>query len=73
MYVSEYVRAYVCARHEALRVSRGKKLPILALTATAHKTTVLCALQVIVHEVPGQEIEVEVFDKDPDKDDFLGR
>lgn len=30
-------------------------------------------LQVIVHEVPGQEVEVEVFDKDPDKDDFLGR
>lgn len=33
----------------------------------------LCILQVMVHEVPGQEIEVEVFDKDPDKDDFLGR
>lgn len=29
--------------------------------------------QVIVHEVPGQELEVEVFDKDPDQDDFLGR
>ncbi|XP_036310464.1 extended synaptotagmin-1 [Pipistrellus kuhlii] len=29
--------------------------------------------EVIVHEVPGQEVEVEVFDKDPDKDDFLGR
>ncbi|XP_057558811.1 extended synaptotagmin-1 isoform X2 [Hippopotamus amphibius kiboko] len=29
--------------------------------------------EVMVHEVPGQEIEVEVFDKDPDKDDFLGR
>lgn len=29
--------------------------------------------QVIVHEVPGQELEVEVYDKDPDKDDFLGR
>uniref|UniRef100_A0A2K5J8V4 Extended synaptotagmin-1 n=1 Tax=Colobus angolensis palliatus TaxID=336983 RepID=A0A2K5J8V4_COLAP len=28
--------------------------------------------EVMVHEVPGQEIEVEVFDKDPDKDDFLG-
>lgn len=33
--------------------------------------TPLCVLQVMVHEVPGQEIEVEVFDKDPDKDDFL--
>ncbi|XP_033077612.1 extended synaptotagmin-1 isoform X1 [Trachypithecus francoisi] len=29
--------------------------------------------EVMVHEVPGQEIEVEVLDKDPDKDDFLGR
>ncbi|XP_068854861.1 extended synaptotagmin-1-like, partial [Aphelocoma coerulescens] len=27
----------------------------------------------IVHEVPGQEVEVELFDKDPDKDDLLGR
>ncbi|KAM6364859.1 LOW QUALITY PROTEIN: extended synaptotagmin-1 [Pluvialis apricaria] len=27
----------------------------------------------IVHEVPGQELEVEVFDKDPDQDDLLGR
>uniref|UniRef100_A0A803SNN1 Extended synaptotagmin-1 n=1 Tax=Anolis carolinensis TaxID=28377 RepID=A0A803SNN1_ANOCA len=25
----------------------------------------------IVHEVPGQELEVELFDKDPDQDDFL--
>lgn len=33
----------------------------------------LCVFQVIVHEVPGQELEVEVYDKDPDKDDFLGR
>ncbi|XP_016120232.1 extended synaptotagmin-1-like, partial [Sinocyclocheilus grahami] len=29
--------------------------------------------EVIAHEVPGQELEVEVFDKDPDHDDFLGR
>ncbi|XP_068123727.1 extended synaptotagmin-1 [Hyperolius riggenbachi] len=29
--------------------------------------------EAIVHEVPGQELEVEIFDKDPDKDDFLGR
>lgn len=33
----------------------------------------VCMCQVIVHEVPGQELEVEVFDKDPDQDDFLGR
>ncbi|KAK5872293.1 hypothetical protein PBY51_013008 [Eleginops maclovinus] len=29
--------------------------------------------EVIVHEVPGQELEVEVYDKDTDQDDFLGR
>ncbi|XP_077153664.1 extended synaptotagmin-1 [Ranitomeya variabilis] len=29
--------------------------------------------EAIVHEVPGQELEVELFDKDPDKDDDLGR
>ncbi|MBN3303440.1 ESYT1 protein, partial [Amia calva] len=29
--------------------------------------------EVIVHEVPGQELELEVFDKDPDQDDFIGR
>lgn len=36
--------------------------------------TCVCLMhQVIVHEVPGQELEVEVYDKDPDQDDFLGR
>ncbi|XP_061583523.1 extended synaptotagmin-1 isoform X2 [Cololabis saira] len=29
--------------------------------------------EVVVHEVPGQELEVEVYDKDTDQDDFLGR
>ncbi|MEE6471476.1 hypothetical protein FKM82_009281 [Ascaphus truei] len=29
--------------------------------------------EVIVNEVPGQELEVELFDKDPDQDDLLGR
>ncbi|XP_078390628.1 extended synaptotagmin-1 [Cetorhinus maximus] len=29
--------------------------------------------EVIVHEVPGQLLEIEMFDKDPDQDDFLGR
>ncbi|XP_072253980.1 extended synaptotagmin-3 [Leuresthes tenuis] len=27
----------------------------------------------VVHEAPGQELEVELFDEDADKDDFLGR
>ncbi|CAH2304951.1 extended synaptotagmin-3 [Pelobates cultripes] len=26
----------------------------------------------VVHEVPGQDLEVDLFDEDPDKDDFLG-
>ncbi|XP_056157956.1 extended synaptotagmin-1 isoform X2 [Lampris incognitus] len=43
-----------------------------------HKDNTLCPkwgelYEVIVHEVPGQELEVEVYDKDPDQDDFLGR
>ncbi|CAL8382535.1 unnamed protein product [Boreogadus saida] len=29
--------------------------------------------EVLVHEVPGQELELEVYDKDTDQDDFLGR
>ncbi|KAK3568801.1 hypothetical protein QTP86_017404 [Hemibagrus guttatus] len=27
----------------------------------------------VIHEAPGQELEVEVYDKDTDKDDFMGR
>lgn len=39
-----------------------------------HVLVCVCLVhQVIVHEVPGQELEVEVYDKDPDQDDFLGR
>lgn len=30
-------------------------------------------LQALVYEHPGQELEIELFDEDPDKDDFLGR
>ncbi|XP_053554003.1 extended synaptotagmin-3 [Bombina bombina] len=26
----------------------------------------------VIHEVPGQDLEVDLFDEDPDKDDFLG-
>ncbi|XP_068102422.1 extended synaptotagmin-3 isoform X2 [Hyperolius riggenbachi] len=26
----------------------------------------------VVHEVPGQDLEIDLFDEDPDKDDFLG-
>ncbi|XP_043380901.1 extended synaptotagmin-3 isoform X2 [Chelonia mydas] len=26
----------------------------------------------VVHEVPGQDLEVDLYDEDPDKDDFLG-
>ncbi|XP_006011666.1 extended synaptotagmin-2-A isoform X2 [Latimeria chalumnae] len=28
--------------------------------------------EALVHENPGQELEIELFDEDPDKDDFLG-
>ncbi|CAN2389070.1 Extended, partial [Pristimantis euphronides] len=26
----------------------------------------------VIHEVPGQDLEIDLFDEDPDKDDFLG-
>lgn len=29
--------------------------------------------QALVYEHPGQELEIELFDEDPDKNDFLGR
>lgn len=29
-------------------------------------------MQALVYEHPGQELEIELFDEDPDKDDFLG-
>ena len=29
--------------------------------------------QFVVHEAPGQELDLELFDEDTDKDDFLGR
>lgn len=46
----------------------------MRLCCTSFSLPCVCvARQVIVHEVPGQELEVEVFDKDPDQDDFLGR
>lgn len=38
------------------------------------KNTTLFALQVILTQLPGQELHVEMFDKDMDmKDDFMGR
>lgn len=27
----------------------------------------------MVHEAPGQELELELYDEDTDKDDFMGR
>lgn len=27
----------------------------------------------MIHEAPGQELEVELYDEDTDKDDFMGR
>lgn len=30
-------------------------------------------VQFIVHEAPGQELELELYDEGADKDDFIGR
>lgn len=54
--------------HEAtasFHTNRSVSIHVLVCVCLVH--------QVIVHEVPGQELEVEVYDKDPDQDDFLGR
>lgn len=46
----------------------------IQVPVSLHVLVCVCLVrQVIVHEVPGQELEVEVYDKDPDQDDFLGR
>ena len=42
------------------------------LLGTAGQVTSLSS-QFIVSEVPGQDLEVDLYDEDPDKDDFLGR
>lgn len=34
---------------------------------------VTLSFQLIVHEVPGQDLEVDLYDEDADRDDFLGR
>lgn len=33
----------------------------------------VCVLQALVYDQPGQTLEIELFDEDPDEDDFLGR
>lgn len=33
----------------------------------------ICFQQFVIHEAPGQELEVELYDEDTDADDFLGR
>lgn len=30
-------------------------------------------VQFVVHEAPGQELELDLFDEDTDKDDFIGQ
>lgn len=34
--------------------------------------SIIC-VQFVVHEAPGQELELEIYDEDTDKDDFIGR
>lgn len=33
----------------------------------------ICVLQALVYENSGNSLEIELFDEDPDEDDFLGR
>lgn len=41
-------------------------------TLTFHVHLSVICVQFVVHEAPGQELEVELWDDDTDKDDFLG-
>lgn len=54
-------------------VGLSKAFTLFVNHQMVHMCNVYVIHQVIVHEVPGQELEVEVYDKDPDQDDFLGR
>lgn len=33
----------------------------------------MICVQFVVHEAPGQELELEIYDEDTDKDDFVGK
>lgn len=33
----------------------------------------MCVFQAFVYDQPGQNVEIELYDEDTDKDDFLGR
>lgn len=39
----------------------------------ADPPNIVCFEQFVIHEAPGQELEVELYDEDTDADDFLGR
>ena len=43
------------------------------LISTLKHIAVSVCPQFVVHEAPGQELDLELFDEDTDKDDFLGR
>lgn len=45
----------------------------LSVCLSVNPMTLFPPLQFVVHEVPGQDLEVDLYDEDPDKDDFLGR
>ncbi|XP_057354738.1 extended synaptotagmin-3 isoform X13 [Manis pentadactyla] len=61
---------------QALRGSRDHVLPSKAAPADQldrpDQPAGRTRHQFIVYEVPGQDLEVDLYDEDPDKDDFLG-
>lgn len=50
-------------------------LSILSIDWICHEQASICPFlhQALVYEHSGQHLEIELFDEDPDKDDFLGR
>ncbi|NWS30295.1 ESYT3 protein, partial [Polioptila caerulea] len=62
---------------------RGKSDPyaLLRVGTTQHRSKTVSrdlnpiwneTFEFVVHEVPGQDLEVDLYDEDPDKDDFMG-
>lgn len=59
---------HLCVWNDLLLLCHLSKLVSFTIDSV-----ILLYLQALVYEHPGQELEIELFDEDPDKDDFLGR
>lgn len=63
---------HACNQNSVIKVERGGVYDI-CIFAILGVLNMPLYFQALVYEHPGQELEIELFDEDPDKDDFLGR